>query len=51
MTDALKLFLVEDDDNQRLEIRDYLVRRRHKVVACRTFAEARSANALNETLK
>jgi PAS domain S-box-containing protein len=40
MTDALKLFLVEDDDNVALLICSWLERAGHQVTRCRTAADA-----------
>ena len=40
MTDALKLFLVEDDDNIALLISSWLERAGHEVTRCRTAADA-----------
>jgi len=37
----LQLLLIEDDDDLRVEIRDYLVRKRHDVTALGSMAEAR----------
>src|SRR3954469_9575752 len=40
MTDSLRLFLVEDDDDVALIIRKSLERAGHEVVCCRTAADA-----------
>src|SRR5258708_1711612 len=40
MAEALRLFLVEDDDNIALVIRRYLERAGHQVTVCHTAADA-----------
>ena len=40
MTDALRLFLIEDDPDVALLIRKHLERDRHQVTSCRTAADA-----------
>ncbi|MDP2329668.1 MAG: response regulator [Reyranella sp.] len=37
----MQLLLIEDDDDLRSEIRDYLMRRRHDVIALGSIGEAR----------
>ena len=39
---TVRILLVEDDEDLRTEIREYLLRRGHDVTACGTLAEARS---------
>lgn len=39
----MKILIVEDDDDLRMEIAEYLRRRRHELVACASLAAARDA--------
>lgn len=39
----MRILLVEDDDDLRAEIREYLHRRGHEVTACGSLGEARTA--------
>lgn len=41
----LRVLLIDDDDDLRIEILEYLRRRRHEVTGCASIAEAREAVA------